>query len=65
MNSLAAHFHTDWAALTATDWVGMILTVAVALALAWAYFHTFRPANREHWEACKHIPFAEDDHGRD
>lgn len=61
MNSLAEYFHTDWAAMTPTDWFGTLLTVAVSLALAIAYFQVFRPKNRDRLEARKYLPFAEDD----
>ncbi|MFP4062720.1 MAG: cbb3-type cytochrome c oxidase subunit 3 [Halochromatium sp.] len=61
MNSLADYFETDWAAMTATDWVGTILTVVIFVAMGVAYFQVFRPKHRDRLEAKKHIPF-EDDH---
>jgi cytochrome c oxidase cbb3-type subunit 4 len=54
------HFNTDWAAMTATDWVGTILTVVIAVLMVVAYFQVFRPKNRESLESRKHIPFEED-----
>lgn len=61
MSSLADYFETDWAAMTATDWVGTILTVVIFVLMAVAYFQVFRPKNRDKLEARKHIPF-DDDH---
>ncbi len=61
MSSLAEYFETDWAAMTATDWVGTILTVVIFVLMVVAYFQVFRPKNRDKLEAKKHIPF-EDDH---
>ncbi|MBK5940850.1 cbb3-type cytochrome c oxidase subunit 3 [Halochromatium roseum] len=61
MSSLADYFETDWAAMTASDWVGTILTVAIFVLMVVAYFQVFRPKNRDELEAKKHIPF-EDDH---
>lgn len=61
MSSLAEYFETDWAAMTATDWVGTILTVVIFVLMVVAYFQVFRPKNRDKLEAKKHIPF-DDDH---
>ncbi len=60
MNSLKEHFHTDWSAMTATDWVGLSVTVGIFLALCAIYFYALRPKNRDRLEACRHIPFEED-----
>jgi cytochrome c oxidase cbb3-type subunit 4 len=64
VTSLAEYFETDWAAMTAADWVGTILTVVIFVLLAVAYFLVFRPKNRDKLEARKHIPFADDDEDR-
>ncbi|MEH6628135.1 MAG: cbb3-type cytochrome c oxidase subunit 3 [Motiliproteus sp.] len=56
MNSLAEYFSTDWAAMTAQDWVGTILTVVVFLLLVIVYVYALRPKNREKLESYKHIP---------
>ncbi|WPL16307.1 hypothetical protein Thiowin_01260 [Thiorhodovibrio winogradskyi] len=60
MNSLAEYFHTDWQAMTATDWFGTLLTVAIAALMALAYFQVFRPKHREGLEARKYLLFEED-----
>lgn len=60
MNSLSEYFETDWAAMTATDWVGTIVTVAIFVLMIAAYVYTFRPKNRDKLEARRHIPFEED-----
>ncbi|MBK1650201.1 cbb3-type cytochrome c oxidase subunit 3 [Rhabdochromatium marinum] len=60
MNSLAEHFRTDWAAMTAADWVGTLLTVVIALLMAVAYFQVFRPKHRDGLEAQKYLPFDEE-----
>jgi cytochrome c oxidase cbb3-type subunit 4 len=54
------YFKTDWAAMTATDWVGLVLTVVIFILMVVAYFQVFRPKNRESLESRKHIPFEED-----
>jgi cytochrome c oxidase cbb3-type subunit 4 len=60
VSSLAEYFHTDWEAMTATDWFGTLLTVGIFFLMALAYFLVFRPKNRESLEARKYLPFAED-----
>jgi len=55
------YFQTDWVAMTATDWVGTILTVVIFILMLVAYFQVFRPKNRDALEERKHILF-EDDH---
>ncbi len=49
------YFHTDWAALTVNDWVGLIVTVLVAVVLAVAYLYIFHPKNRERLEAQRYL----------
>jgi cytochrome c oxidase cbb3-type subunit 4 len=61
VNSLKEHFHTDWGAMTTNDWIGVILTIVIALLMIAAYFHVFRPKNREKLESRRFIPFEEDD----
>jgi cytochrome c oxidase cbb3-type subunit 4 len=61
VSSLSEYFETDWASMTATDWVGTILTVVIFVLMVVAYFQVFRPKTRDKLEAKKHIPF-EDDH---
>ncbi|WP_295451741.1 cbb3-type cytochrome c oxidase subunit 3 [uncultured Thiodictyon sp.] len=60
MNSLAEYFHTDWAAMTVSDWVGTILTVVIFVLMVLVYFQVFRPKNRDRLEARKYIPFEDD-----
>ncbi len=65
MNSLLEYFETDWQAMTASDWVGAILTVVIFLLMIVAYFQVFRPKNRERLEARKHILFEDDERDGD
>jgi cytochrome c oxidase cbb3-type subunit IV len=60
VSSLAEYFHTDWEAMTTSDWIGTILTVVVFVLMVVAYFQVFRPKNRDRLEARKYIPFEED-----
>lgn len=61
MNSLQEYFHTDWGAMTVSDWIGLILTVVAFLLMVGLYVYVFRPANREKLESKRQIPFDDDD----
>ena len=61
MSDLKDYFHTDWAAMTLHDWIGMIVTVGVFLLMVVAYVYVFRPSNKEKLESQRHIPLEEDD----
>lgn len=60
MSSLRDYFSTDWEAMTATDWVGTILTVVIFLLMVGLYVHVLRPKNRDKFEKKKFIPMDED-----
>lgn len=51
---------TNWAAMTAVDWVGVVLVVAIAIGMAAAYIHTLRPKNRDKFKAYGDIPFKDE-----
>ena len=50
------YFHTDWQAMTGTDWVGTILTVVIFLLMVGLYFYVLRQKNRDKFEPNKYIP---------
>jgi len=55
VSSLKEYFSTDWAAMTATDWVGTILTVVIFILMVIAYVYAYRPANKETLEQRKYL----------
>lgn len=59
MTKLEAYFHTDWSAMTATDWVGMVVTVVIFLALLGLFFWVFRPKNKQRLESHRTMPLDE------
>ena len=61
MSSLAAHFHTDWQAMTASDWVGTILTVVIFFLMVGLYVYVLRPKHKDQLEAQRNIPLKDDD----
>jgi len=60
VTKLEAYFHTDWAAMTATDWFGMSVTVIIFLAMIWLFYWVFNPKNKQKLEAHKTMPLEED-----
>jgi len=45
------YFHTDWSAMTGTDWVGLILTVVVFVLMVVLYFWVLNPKNKKEIES--------------
>jgi len=60
VNSLQEYFQTDWAAMTSSDWVGLIMTVVVFFLMIALYVYALHPSNREKLEAQRFIPLDED-----
>lgn len=60
MNEIKAFFHTDWAAMTFHDWLGLFITIVVFFIMIGLYTYIFHPANKERFEAQRHIPLEED-----
>lgn len=61
MDSLKEYFQTDWAAMTLSDWIGLIVTVGIFFLMIWAYVFTFNPKNKEKLESQRHLPFEDED----
>lgn len=60
MSKLKEYFYTDWEAMTASDWVGLVITVVVFLLMVALYVYVLRPKNREKLESQRFIPMDED-----
>lgn len=50
MESVAEYFHTDWAAMTGTDWFGVLAVVTLALLMLYVYVWVFNPNNKSKLE---------------
>jgi len=61
MDGLKEYFHTDWAAMTLHDWIGLLVSVGIFCLMVWAYVFVFNPKNRDKLESQRHLPFEEDD----
>ena len=55
MSDSQSYFYTDWSAMTSTDWFGMIFTIVIFILMVIAYFHVFRPKNKDVLEKQKYI----------
>lgn len=60
VNSIKEYFHTDWAAMTFHDWLGLIITIIVFVLMVAVYLYVFNPANKEKLESRRYIPLEED-----
>lgn len=45
------YFHTDWAAMTLNDWLGMTYTLLAFAAMVLVYVVVFRPGNKAMFDA--------------
>ena len=61
MSKLKEYFYTDWEAMTASDWVGLVITVVVFLLMVALYVYVLRPKNREKFESQRFIPMDDDE----
>jgi cytochrome c oxidase cbb3-type subunit 4 len=59
VNNLKDYFHTDWAAMTQHDWVGLIMTIAVFFVMVGLYAYVFHPSNKKRFEDQRYIPLDE------
>lgn len=60
MSKIEAYFSTDWAAMTAQDWGGMLLTIAVFIGMVIAFFYALRPKNAKMLEEQRMTPLKDE-----
>lgn len=61
MTKLQEYFHTDWSAMTGTDWFGLVVTVVIFLLMIVLYFWVLKPGNKDRLEAHRTMPLNDDD----
>ena len=61
MTKIQEYFHTDWSAMTGTDWFGFLLTVVVFLVMLVAYIWVLNPKNKEEIESHRTMLLDEND----
>ncbi len=47
MTKLMDYLHTDWAAMSRNDWLGVIFTVLAFVAMVTVYVLVFNPKNKD------------------
>jgi len=45
------YLHTDWAAMSRNDWLGVFFTVAAFVAMIVVYVMVFNPRNKDAFDA--------------
>jgi len=65
VNSILEFFHTDWQAMTATDWTGLVFVVILFVLMAGLYFWIFRPSNKAEFEQYRDFVNSKDDESRE
>ena len=61
MDSVKEYFHTDWAAMTLHDWLGLGITIVVFFVMIALYVYIFNPSNKEKLESHRYIPLDDDE----
>ncbi|MCX4187542.1 cbb3-type cytochrome c oxidase subunit 3 [Methylophaga sp. OBS4] len=61
MTKLQEYFHTDWNAMTATDWFGLVFTVVIFLLMVGLYFWVLNPKNKDKLESHRTMPLDDDE----
>jgi cbb3-type cytochrome oxidase subunit 3 len=55
------YFHTDWAAMTRNDWLGVFFTVGAFIAMIAAYVLVFSPRNKDAFDAQADMALRDED----
>lgn len=51
MTKLMDYLHTDWAAMSRNDWLGVFFTLAAFVAMIVVYVLVFNPRNKDAFDA--------------
>ncbi len=43
---ISDYFHSDWAAMTSTDWWGLIVTVVIFCCMVGLYYLVLKPSSK-------------------
>jgi len=43
---ISDYFHSDWAAMTSTDWWGLFVTIAIFFCMVGLYYWVFKPSSK-------------------
>ncbi len=51
IESVKEYFHTDWAAMTDTDWFGLVAVITLSILMLALYIYVFNPKNKDKLES--------------
>lgn len=60
MTKFLDYFHTDWAAMSLNDWIGVFFTVTAFLAMVVVYVMVFNPRNKDALNSLGDTPFRDE-----
>ncbi len=69
IESVKEYFHTDWAAMTDTDWFGLVAVIILSVLMLILYVYVFNPKNKDKLESHRDFVLkdnstvGEDNHG--
>jgi cytochrome c oxidase cbb3-type subunit 4 len=61
VTKLQEYFHTDWSAMTGTDWFGLVVTVIIFILMFGMYFWVLHPKNKDKIESHRSLPLEDDE----
>lgn len=61
MNNILDFFHTDWAAMTRSDWTGLVIVLVLFALMAGLYVWIFKPSNKAGFEQYRDFVNSDDD----
>ena len=61
MSKIQEYFDTDWSAMTATDWFGLVFTVVIFLLMVGLYVWVLNPKNKDKIESHRSMPLDDDE----
>ncbi|MDX8385423.1 MAG: hypothetical protein R8M11_02780 [Gallionella sp.] len=60
MTKFLDYFHTDWAAMSLNDWLGVVFTLLAFVAMIAVYVMVFNPKNKEALNSLGDMPFRDE-----
>ncbi len=60
MTKLMDYLHTDWAAMTSNDWLGVFFAVGTFVAMVAVYVMVFNPRNKDAFNSQSDMVLRED-----
>jgi len=61
VTKLQEYFHTDWSAMTGTDWFGLVITVVIFVLMIGVFYWVYNPKNKESLESHRTMPINDDE----